>query len=458
MTPLVRSAPGTSLRLRAAHAVTIGDLQAETNTRQEVKEAFTISRDGTRVATAAAGTVYVAATGEQGAEVVELTGNDGVNANAVTFLGDERLVSATGNTLALWDLASPGRFGADLGVQLNYGCHACEPRLAPSPDDRRVAFVTVDQATQYQLDNPAHPPQVLTSPSESADSSFPGDQTLPVWSADSNRLLLLGLGHDSALVWNSSKPTHPVGKWPEGFPETHPVTSRVSADGTMVVVVNSHGDVVVRTFSDGEVTRTLPGTADLDTIGFPPPAAAATISYDLGTVALIDQQAVTLVNLHTGTRRALPGGPGKGVLFTRDKLVVLRPTDALEVWDTTGTHLFASKPGAGSYQPVLAAPAQGGMVARLRTDNVVVLTQLDSGLTLSSFPLPTSPVGQTVMTFTADGTQLLVGAAGGRLTRWEMTETAWLRTACASAGRNLSSAEWRQYVSTTPPADLACQK
>lgn len=62
-----------------------------------------------------------------------------------------------------------------------------------------------------------------------------------------------------------------------------------------------------------------------------------------------------LVNLHTRIRRALPGGPGKGVLFTRDKPVILRPTDALELWNTTGTHLFASVPGAGSYQPVLAA-------------------------------------------------------------------------------------------------------
>lgn len=434
------------------------DLQTKTNARQEVKEAFTISRDGRRVATAAAGTVYVATTGEQGATVVELTGNDSINADAVIFLGDERLVSATGNALTLWDLASPGRFGADLGVQLSYGCHACEPRLIPSPDDRRVAFVAVDQATQYRLDSSGHSPQVLISPAASASNSFPGDQTLPVWSADSNHLLLLGLGNDSALVWDSNKPTHPVGQWPAGFPATHPVTSRVSANGTRVVVVNSHGDVVVRAFSNGEVAHTFPGTAELNAIGFPPPAAAATISYDLSTAALVDQQAVRLVDLHTGTRRALPGGPAEGVLFSRDKLVVLRPTGALETWDTTGTYLFASVPGGGSYHSILAAPAQGNIVARLRTDNVVVLTQLDSGLALHSFLLPTSPIGQTVMTFTANGAQLLVGAAGGRLTRWEMTEAAWLRTACATAGRNLSSAEWRQYVNTTPPADLACHQ
>ncbi|HEU0087052.1 MAG TPA: hypothetical protein VFQ77_05305 [Pseudonocardiaceae bacterium] len=434
------------------------DRQTATNTKQEVKEAFTISRDGAWVATAAAGTVYVATTGDPGNKVLELTGNDGVNRNALAFLDDQRLVSATGSALTLWELSSPGRFGADLGVRLDYGCHACEPRFAPSPDGRWVAFVTVDQATQYRLDDPAHPPQVLTIPDLPGGNSFPGEQTLPVWSADSSRLVLLGLGNDSALVWDSSQPTRPVGRWPAAFSATHPVTARVSTDGTRVVVVNSHGDVVVRHVSDGAAERVSPGTSDLNTIGFPPPAAAATISYDLATAALVDQQGVTLVDIRTGQRRALPGGPGDGVLFTRDRLLVLRPTGALDVWDTSGTHLFMSVPGAGSYESVLAAPAQGDVVARLRSDGVVVLTQLDSGVTLGSFPVPTSPAGQTVMTFTADGDQLLVGAAGGPLTRWNMTETAWLRVACASAGRSLSPAEWRQYVHTPPPAKLACQQ
>lgn len=442
------------------------DLQATTGAREpEVAEAFTISNDGTRMATAAAGTIYVATTSKQDADAdadaVPLTGNDYVNSDAVAFLGDEQLISATGDTLTLWNLAAPGRFGADLGVQLPYGCSACGPRLITSPDDRRVVFVTIEQAAEYRLDSNALPlPDVLAGPAGPTNGLFPDGQTLPLWAPDGQRLVLLGLGDGSALVWDPKEPDDPISRWPSATPGTDPVTARVSADGSTVVVVNSHGDVVVRRFSDGTVERTFAGSGDLDTIGFPPPPAAATISADLTTAALVDEHAaVTFVDLRTGTRRTLPGGAGNGALFTQDKLLVLRPTGALEAWDVTGHRLLSSTSEAGAYLPVLAAPERGDVVARLRSDNVVVLSEPDSGVTLGSFPLPTSRRGQTAMRFTWSGTQLVVGRAGGRLTRWDLTADAWLRAACTSAGRDLSPAEWRQYVGTTAvPEELACRQ
>jgi WD40 repeat protein len=437
------------------------DLQTTTTGAQRA-EAFTISADGTQVATAAAGTVYVAATNDPGTGRVQLTGNDSVNAGALAFVGNERLVSASGDSLVLWDLGSPGRFGADLGVRLDYGCRACEPRLAPSPDGRRVAFTTVTSATEYRLDGPADP-QVLAGPAGPVnDQSFPGEQTVSVWSTDSHRLALLGPSTHSGLVWDPSHPARVIEAWPSAAPATLPVTARLSADGIQVAEVDSHGDVIVRRFSGGAVARVFSGTADLDTLGFPPPSAAATISYDLSTAALVDRQAVTLVDIRTGTRRALPGGAGKGMLFTRDRLLVVRPSGALEVWDITGTRLLYSIPGARDDEPVLAATPQSRLVARLRSDNVVVLTQLDSRVALGSFPLPKPPTGQTsgqtVMAFTPDGTQLLVGTAGGRLTRWDMTDSGWLHAACTGAGRDLTAAEWLEYVGTAPPADLRCNR
>lgn len=424
------------------------DLRATTRARQPDRaEAFTISRDGTLVATAAAGTVYVSATGSPGAEPLALPGNDGVNTDALAFLGDERLVSAGGDRLSVWDIASPGRFGTDLGVRLSAGCNACIPALTPAPDGNRAAFVTIDRAAEYRLDGPAHP-QILSAPTESAD--FPGDQTVPVWSADGTRLALLGLGSGSALVWDPAEPAAPIGRWPPAVAGAYPLTARVSADGATVLVVNSHGDVVQRRFSDGTVERVWPGHTELDS------SSTATVGTDLRTAALVGSDAVTLIDTRTGARRTLPGGAGSGALFIRDRLLVLRPTGTLEVWDLTGTRLLGSVPGSGGYQPILAAPEQGGVVARLRSDDVVVLTQLDSGVPLGSFPLPASRSRQTVMAFTPDGAALLVGVAGGRLTRWEMTATAWLRVACSSAGRSLSPAEWHQFVGAAESADHGC--
>lgn len=424
------------------------DLQASTRAQQPDRaEAFTISRDGTRVATAAAGTVYVSATGRPGAEPLSLPGNDGVNTDALAFLGDDRLVSASGDRLSVWDITSPGRFGADLGGRLAAGCNACIPALTPSPDGHRAAFVTIDRAAEYRLSGLAQP-QILSAPA--APEDFPGDQTVPVWSADGTRLALLGLGTSSALVWDPGRPAEPIGRWPPAVAGAYPLTARVSADGATVVAVNSHGDVVLRRFSDGTVRRIWPGHAELDT------SATATVSADLRTAALVENEVVTLINTRTGARRALPDGAGSGVLFIQDQLLVLRPSGTLEVWDLTGTRLLRSISGSGGYQPVFSAPEQGGVVARLRSDNMVVLTQLDSGLPLGSFPLPASRSRQTVMAFTPDGAALLVGVAGGRLTRWEMTEAAWLRVACASAGRSLSPAEWNQFVGTAMPGGVGC--
>jgi WD40 repeat protein len=314
-------------------------------------------------------------------------------------------------------------------------------------------FVTSNQATEYQLSGLINP-QTLSGPEGPVDTSSLANDTLPVWSPGGNRFVLLGLGNNSALVWDPNNSARAIAEWPPTGSQAVPVTARVSADGARIAVVGSHGDVVVRRFTDGMAELTIPGNGDL-IVGS---AAAASINYDLTTAALVEQRGVSLLNLHDGSRHALSGGSSKGVLFTRKEILVLRPNGTLEAWDTTGRRLIRSIPGTPDYNSVLAAPPQGGVAAILRSDNVVVLTDLNSGMTLGSFPLPPAwwINTQTVMAFTPDGTQLIVGASGGRLTRWNMTYTAWVHTACASAGREITATEWMQIVGTTPPGNLSC--
>jgi WD40 repeat protein len=426
------------------------DLKTTFMNTEQAPEAFAINTDGTRMATKAAATVYVTSVGadQQGVAPIQLTGAEGVT--NLEFVGNQRLVAASGDKLALWDLASSGRLGTDLSVTLDLGCHACRSYMALSPDGKHLVFLTSNQATEYQLDGPINP-QILTGPAGPVDASSIGNHTLPVWSPDGNRLVLLELGNNSALVWDPNNPAQAIAGWPPTGSQTVPITARIFPDGARIAVIGSHGDIVVRKFTDGTTERALPGNANLI-------VNAASINYDLTTAALVDQQEVSLLNLHNGSRHVLPGGSSKTVLFTRNELLVLRPNGTLEAWDTTGTRLLRSIPGTPDYYPVLAAPPQGGVAAILRSDNVVVLTDLNFGVTLGSFPLPPAPwiYAQTVMAFTPDGTQLIVGASGGRLTRWNMTDTVWVHTACATAGRNLTPTEWTQIVGATPPRNLSC--
>jgi YD repeat-containing protein len=49
-------------------------------------------------------------------------------------------------------------------------------------------------------------------------------------------------------------------------------------------------------------------------------------------------------------------------------------------------------------------------------------------------------------TFSPDGTHLATPGADGASVLWDMRPAAWLRAACAVAGRDLTAAEWREHL------------
>jgi hypothetical protein len=68
-----------------------------------------------------------------------------------------------------------------------------------------------------------------------------------------------------------------------------------------------------------------------------------------------------------------------------------------------------------------------------------------------------SPWHATTMAATPDGV-LLSATSGGALARWQLDEDTWQRVACATAGRDLTPAEWRDTAGTDPPEKLACRR
>jgi hypothetical protein len=56
-----------------------------------------------------------------------------------------------------------------------------------------------------------------------------------------------------------------------------------------------------------------------------------------------------------------------------------------------------------------------------------------------------SPDGKALLTF--DGTRMM---------RWDIDQTTWASTACAAAGRNLTRAEWDQYLPNGGPYRATC--
>jgi hypothetical protein len=65
------------------------------------------------------------------------------------------------------------------------------------------------------------------------------------------------------------------------------------------------------------------------------------------------------------------------------------------------------------------------------------------------------------MAFTPDGTQLITVtealSGDALLVRRDISDEALVRTACATAGRDVTPAEWQAFVGTAAPDDLACR-
>jgi WD40 repeat protein len=139
--------------------------------------------------------------------------------------------------------------------------------------------------------------------------------------------------------------------------------------------------------------------------------------------------------------------------------LVQRAGGALEVWDVTGTQLMRTIPGDSSYKAGPVANSQGTLVAQLRWDGTVRITDLRSGEPLGVFSLPA--LAKTGMAFVPNGRTLLtvtedLPTAIGQLQQWNLSEPAWVQIACSSVGRELTAMEWQRYVGGAPPGNLRC--
>ncbi len=165
----------------------------------------------------------------------------------------------------------------------------------------------------------------------------------------------------------------------------------------------------------------------------------------------------------------------RSLAFSPDhKLLALGTCEALSVSGTTcvagGVRLW----DAGAFRPVdnsflsqksevssVAFSPNGQTLAAAGADGI---TLWDAGLRLQIGvlvpgqanavppPLPFPGAANAVMSiaFSPDGTQLAAGRAAGPILLWETGPESWQAAACAMANRNLTSAEWLQFMGQEP--------
>ena len=416
-----------------------------------------ISPDGMRAATVESGTIFVTELSSTSRATenssTQLTGAG--NTSLVRFLGNNnRLVSASGSSVVLWDLGQVSRLSQPTGVQIPFAGNVGLPPSLLSPADGRLLAVVGGSYTGARV--------YRTGSRLTLASRLFGAWAAPLSRGD--QLLFAGSGPDGRLEVADSG-GQVLRSWP-GM-QFSPVSVRMLPGGERFAAIDGTGAVRVYDLASGAVRQVAAATkftvrpeqADIS-----PDSSGAVISeWGESPANSFGSIKVVYVDLQTGKSHTVGTGGANGVLFTQDGLILQKATGALQIWNTTGRKLLRTLPGAGGTAAPLAASPDGALVARLHGDGTMSVTDLATGDVLATVSLPApanssaaDPWDATAMMFTPDGHDLLTATSGGELISWTMDGSSLVRTACASVGRDLTADEWRQYVHTDPPSDLSC--
>jgi hypothetical protein len=194
-----------------------------------------------------------------------------------------------------------------------------------------------------------------------------------------------------------------------------------------------------------------------------PPHVAA----DRAEAAVLVDDGVWPIDLVGGEVTTLPIGDAYGVALTADRLLVARGSGVFEVHDRGTRALVASITGAAPAGDGIATTPDGSLAARLRRDGTVEVVDVARAGVLGVLGMP----GQTRygmlsgLAFTADGAALAVAypdnpdqPGSGELDAYDLAPAKLVQVACATAGRDLTPDEWRQFVNDAVPDDLRCAR
>ena len=430
--------------------------------------ALTLSPDGSKLAVAAGGTIYVSPVAREGdprADPIELVGNGSINPDGVRFFGDDaHLLSATGDKIALWDLGQLDRIARTARTPVPPGCSGCAgPVVAVAPGGRRVALVDGSgrSAVVQALDDRS------ISPLEIGGDFFGPVYGPPVWDAAGRRVALpVSPQPGGSNVSAPSGLPSIVRAWPAGQGSDFVAAAARGSDGRTVILVNTHGQIHIQGFETGAVRKTVPGPSGLaDDASLRTNGSEAAIDPTSNLVAIVDSGSVVITDPSDGkVLRTIPGRDASFVTFSGQRLLVQRTNGSLEVWNRRGWTRERVLSGDGSYVWPPVADQQGTMVARQRSDGAIELIDLVDGTMLSTFPPSSGSLAlKTGIAFTPDGTQLITVTEGidlgidGELVRRDISDGTLVRTVCETAGRDLTPAEWQTFVGTEVPDDLACR-
>ncbi|HKP89350.1 MAG TPA: hypothetical protein VJT75_05190 [Thermoleophilaceae bacterium] len=423
-----------------------------------VPSSLALSPDGATLAVGDSGNIYVtpvAAAGRPRAAPVKLAGGGSVNTFVgLSFLNDgSRLVAATGDQLAFWDLDQVDRLARMARIPLPTACNACPgPDIAVSPSGARAAVVphAGGPVLIQPLGSRGGRRQVIgdavTGPSFSS----------PVWDEGGRQVVLPVTGKSSPSEVPAIARVVHVGRQSDGIE-----AAGLSGDGRTLMAIGSSGRIYTGDAATGRVLATHPVPPGVSHDRYATFHASVSAPADRGV--LVSTPSAWIVELSSGRLlRKLPTEDVEYAAYGGRRLLVQQTSGELQVWDRDGRALERTLPGDRTYFDAPVPNADGTLVARRRTNGAVEVDDLRAGVALGSVSSPGSGELKTGVAFSPAGRRLVSASSRGFedegvMVQRDLAPEALIRTACATAGRQLSQSEWRAFVGTTPPDDLSCR-
>ncbi|MGW8972328.1 toll/interleukin-1 receptor domain-containing protein [Streptomyces platensis] len=412
------------------------------------------------VGTASGITVADARTEEQSQQLRKLTGVGRPSLLKFSYTGG-RLASAHGRTVALWDFHQSSRTAHSHNLPLpDEQTMLVTPPMAAGPDGQ-VAWSNLmrdhfGQETKLHVWSPKRRGMLVGRDALLYDAlAFSPD----------GRTLYAGLGgkveswqiQDTRLV---KRHTVSFSGRQDDYPD--PVKIAPRADGSLVITTDDGAVHVV----DPSAQRTriaVPRVA-----GDPQRALLSSLSDDGRTAAVENSKgAVDIYDVDSG--RTLQSVRLKGEKV--NALALAGAGHALFLDGSRGTFArwdldeqrfrWQSDDPNGAR---VAVSADGRMVITLADSGALTRWDADTGDRLGG---PDVPIPRSTMAGiggTGEHTGFVVDSAGtlwtategGAVLSWDFSVASWIEGLCRIADRNLTDAEWRRYVGTTPPSRPTC--
>jgi WD40 repeat protein len=378
-------------------------------------------------------------------QVNKFTGHSS-HVNSIAFSPDgNSLASASDdNTIILWDITDQ----KPITIHMNH----TSPRLSVvfSPDGKELVstgcskftddvFCTEGEIIFWDMSSQkpittlkGHSDSVLSaafSPDGKILASASADNTIILWDVVSQKRIATLKGH---ILYVNSVAFSPDGK----------ILASASADNTIIL-----WDVVSQ-----KPTATLKGHSSwVYSIAFSPDGKILASASGDNTIILWDvvsQKPIATFKGHSSSVKSIAFSPDGKTLASasEDKTVIL--------WDVVSQKRIATLKGHILYVNSVAFSPDGKTLASASEDNTIILWDVSNQKSITTFKGHSSSVKS--IAFSPDGKTLASASLDKTVILWDVDPASWEKRACHIANRNLTKAEWVQFLGEDKPYQKFC--